>query len=1366
MDILKDSERVRRLRELEAHLRDPRGVINVDCMLDSIQALVADCDHQAIKRNKNVEAFLNRYREPMHRVETLRVQAEDFNMIKVIGRGAFGEVQLVRHKHTKQVYAMKLLSKFEMIKRSDSAFFWEERDIMAHANSEWIVQLHFAFQDNKFLYMVMDYMPGGDLVNLMSNYDVPEKWAKFYCAEVVLALDAIHSMGFVHRDVKPDNMLLDAQGHLKLADFGTCMKMDKDGFVHSDTAVGTPDYISPEVLKSQGGEGVYGRECDWWSVGVFLYEMLVGDTPFYADSLVGTYGKIMDHENSLKFPEDVEISSEAKSLICGFLTDRLVRLGRNGVDEIKKHRFFFNDLWTFDTIREYVPPVVPELIGDDDTSNFDEVENDDSPEESFPTPKAFVGNNLPFVGFTYSKDYQLLSSLGTDRPDSNRNLTSDGKDAKTQLASLTIQLERQKGTVDELENKYRVTLNQLDLMTRQEQERQTEKRDLDRKLALLQHDMKEAQRKADQEAEGRKKFDGLYQEVKKKLEEEQNRRTRDLSSAMHANDKLNHIEKEVKELQEKLKQETDIATKLRKQNAEVSVAVQRKESVIADYSEKLLGVQAVRDSLERDLANLQTQLEQQKANKAHQNDLVSQAENKRQALQAKLEVANSKESSVRREMEQLSEKMVKLEKDRASLELELRAMTQKYEQEARALREAQQQQTHHKQESSAQALSALQDRLNEEMNKRQHAEASSQEKERQISLLSVDYRQIQQQLNKLEGEYRQECEKVKALANQIESENEKRSAIASDLQTQTSEVSMLKTKEKQLSRDLEALKEVKSTLEEELHKLKTQKSVDEVQMRELQDTLEAEQYFSTLYKTQVRELRDEVDEKSRQVVELEEERSSLTHQLQLAIARADSEALARSIAEETVADLEKEKTMKELEISDIISRHSMEMNNKETTLNVIKDHEQELTKTVTDLRKEIEGLNNKVQTLDEERKRAESGRGDEVEKLTKQLKTEQLLKMQAVNKLAEIMNRKENQPASRKPKASAVDLRKKEKECRKLQLELTSEKDKFSQMVSKHQKDLQDYQALLYDEAQSKVRLQMEIDSKDSEIEQLNARLALVNSETASLSSGADNDIDEMESRLEGWLSLPNKQNIKRHGWRKQYVVVSSRKIIFYNSENDKQNADPVLILDLNKLFHVRSVTQGDVIRAAARDIPRIFQLLYAGEGESRKPGQGESGPLSIHDTMTIGQEKTGTMIHKGHEFVGISFHMPTNCEVCPRHLWHMFKPPPALECKRCHMKVHRDHLDRKEEVIPPCKINYDMLTAKDLLLLAPSVEEQQNWVSRLSKKIQKSGYKANNAGGPDGARVSPRESTRSAYKPYVVQKSATLPPNSSLSRK
>lgn len=393
-----------RRRKLDALLRDPRSPINVDSLLDGLNSLVLDLDFPALRKNKNIDNFLNRYEKVVKKVRDLQMKAEDYDVVKVIGRGAFGEVQLVRHKASQKVYAMKLLSKFEMIKRSDAAFFWEERDIMAFASSPWVVELFCAFQDDRYLYMVMEYMPGGDLVNLMSNYDVPEKWAKFYTAEVVLALDVIHSMGLIHRDVKPDNMLLDRHGHLKLADFGTCMKMDETGMVHCDTAVGTPDYISPEVLKSQGGDGYYGRECDWWSVGVFLFEMLVGDTPFYADSLVGTYSKIMDHKNSLSIPEDAEISKHAKNLICAFLTEREVRLGRNGVEEIKQHPFFKNDQWNWDNIRETAAPVVPELSSDIDSSNFDDIEDDKGDVETFPIPKAFVGNQLPFIGFTYYRD--------------------------------------------------------------------------------------------------------------------------------------------------------------------------------------------------------------------------------------------------------------------------------------------------------------------------------------------------------------------------------------------------------------------------------------------------------------------------------------------------------------------------------------------------------------------------------------------------------------------------------------------------------------------------------------------------------------------------------------------------------------------------------------------------------------------------------------------------------------------------------------------------------------------------------------------------------------------------------------------------
>lgn len=461
-------------------------------------------------------------------------------------------------------------------------------------------------------------------------------------------------------------------------------------------------------------------------------------------------------------------------------------------------------------------------------------------------------------------------------------------------------------------------------------------------------------------------------------------------------------------------------------------------------------------------------------------------------------------------------------------------------------------------------ISALQLKLNEEKSARQKADLSSQEKERQISMLSVDYRQIQQRLQKLEGEHRQEVEKVKALQSQIEQEQQKKTTLQSELGIQLSEITHLKARESQLANEVQQLREAKKHIEEELHKVKRDWSVDTLQMKELQDQLEAEQYFSTLYKTQANELREDLDDKSRSAQELEEERGSLVHQLQIALARADSEALARSIAEETVADLEKEKTMKELELKDLLSKHRTELSTKEGNLNSLKDRETEVKKINDQLVKEKDDLNRQVKILQDDLSKTTDS-SEEVEKLLTKLKTEQILKQQAVNKLHEILNRKDLNSIKGKNKVSSADLRRKEKDCRKLEQELKQEREKYGQLAAKWQKDLQDLQAQVYEENQTKLRLQMELDSKDSEIEQLQMKLASLNSETASLSS-ADNDGDEFtvqESILEGWLSIPNKQNIRRHGWKKQYVVVSSKKIIFYNSETDKQDTNPVLILDL-----------------------------------------------------------------------------------------------------------------------------------------------------------------------------------------------------------
>lgn len=320
------------------------------------------------------------------------VGLEDFDILKVVGQGAFAKVYQVRKRGSLEIYAMKVMRKDKIMERDHAEYMKAERDILTKVDHPFIVQLKYSFQTKYRLYLVLDFVNGGHLFFQLYRQGLfREDLARFYTAEIVSAVSHLHSNGIMHRDLKPENILLDAEGHAILTDFGLAKQFDES--TRSNSLCGTMEYMSPEIVLGRG----HDKAADWWSVGILMYEMLTGKPPF-----TGNRQKIQQKiiKDKIKLPGF--LSSEAHSLLKGLLhkePSRRLGSGSGGSDEIKSHKWFRSINWKKLEAREIQPSFLPEVAGKHCVANFEECWTKmplrDSPAAS---PKS---NENIFKGFTY-----------------------------------------------------------------------------------------------------------------------------------------------------------------------------------------------------------------------------------------------------------------------------------------------------------------------------------------------------------------------------------------------------------------------------------------------------------------------------------------------------------------------------------------------------------------------------------------------------------------------------------------------------------------------------------------------------------------------------------------------------------------------------------------------------------------------------------------------------------------------------------------------------------------------------------------------------------------------------------------------------
>ena len=313
--------------------------------------------------------------------QTLRYSLEDFNLMRVIYNGSLGVIKIALHIPSGTIMVLKIISKYTVVSRAKNEFVMRERNILKQIRNPYIVRLYSTFQDTENLYMVEEFLQGGDMFRMLKIFRaLPLEQARFYCTELVCAICHLHCRGIIYRALKPENVVIDKDGHLRLVDFGMAKRI-RDG-EKTYTMCGTPDYMAPEIILAVG----HNEAADWWTLGILLYEILTGRPPFMDKTPTGLYEKILNSSISFGKIGDFETQNLLKRLLEKNPADRI------DMKRIQKHDFFRGIEWRDVLKKKIKPPHAPIVTSKMDSSNFPFV-------EEMPKTMAFVENVDLFPGF-------------------------------------------------------------------------------------------------------------------------------------------------------------------------------------------------------------------------------------------------------------------------------------------------------------------------------------------------------------------------------------------------------------------------------------------------------------------------------------------------------------------------------------------------------------------------------------------------------------------------------------------------------------------------------------------------------------------------------------------------------------------------------------------------------------------------------------------------------------------------------------------------------------------------------------------------------------------------------------------------------